>query len=122
MRAALRYGIVVALAGHLCATAGATPRIEWRVPKPAVITPDENADDAMLESLRNDVNRHPDDFVTFTTKAEASHFLREHAEDARYETQQRMRELGVMGYWQGRTVVVLPLVTRRTRIGLPPLR
>lgn len=89
---------------------------------PGIVVQQDNADDAMLESLRADVDRHPADFVTFTTRAEASHFLEQHAADARYESQRRMRELGVMGYWQGRTVVVLPLVTRRTRSGLLPLQ
>jgi hypothetical protein len=116
MHATLRYGMVAVLAGYLCATASATARTEWHVHEPVVINlPEDLADDAMLKSLREDVNRHPDDFVTFTTRAEASRFLEQHASDARYETQQRMRGLGVLGYWQGRTIVVLPLVTRRTR-------
>jgi hypothetical protein len=87
-----------------------------------MVVQEDHSDDAMVESLRSDVDHHPDDFLTFTTRAEAGRFLEQHAVDARYETQQRMRELGIMGYWQGRTVVVLPLVTRRTRGGLPPLQ
>jgi hypothetical protein len=110
MHAALRCAVAVVLAGHLCATAGAMSRTEWRVQEPAVINLAEDAaDDAMLKSLQEDVNRHPDDFVTFTTRVEASRFLEQHAADARYETQPRMRGLGVLGYWQGRTIVVLPL-------------
>ncbi|HEU4636488.1 MAG TPA: hypothetical protein VFS41_09940 [Edaphobacter sp.] len=103
------------LAAQLCATADATSRTEWRVPQPGIVEQQNSADDPMIESLRADVDRHPADFVTFTTRAEASHFLEQHAADARYETQRQMRELGILGYWQGRTIVVLPLVTRRTR-------
>jgi hypothetical protein len=116
MHVALRFAVAVVLAGHLCVTAGATTRTEWHVHQPVVINlPEDIADDALLKSLREDIDRHPDDFVTFTTRVEASRFLEQHASDARYETQQRMRGLGVLGYWQGRTIVVLPLVTRRTR-------
>jgi len=123
MQAALRCAVAVFLAGHLCVTAGAMSRTEWSVHKPAAIDLLEDiADDAMLKSLREDIDRHPDDFVTFATKAEASRFLEQHAADARYETQPRMRGLGVLGYWQGRTVVVLPLVSRRVRSGVPDLR
>jgi hypothetical protein len=118
MHAALKYACVVALAGQFCVTAGATPRTDWRVQQPAVIaSAEESADGAMLESLRDDVNRHPDNFVTFTTKIEASHFLEQHAVDARHETLQRLLELGVLGYWQGRTVVVLPLAPGAVRGG-----
>jgi hypothetical protein len=122
MLTALRYGMVAMLASQLFATASATPRTEWRMSQPGMVVQQDNPDGAMLESLRADVDRHPADFVTFTTRAEASHFLEQHAADTRYETQRQMRELGVMGYWQGRTIVVLPLVTRRTRSGLLPLR
>jgi hypothetical protein len=92
------------------------------VRQPAAIVQEEHSDDAMLESLRSDVDHHPADFITFTTRAEATRFLEQHQADGRYETQQRMRDLGVMGYWQGRTVVVLPLMTKRTRGSLPPLQ
>lgn len=105
------------LAGPLCAAAGATSRTEWNVRQPGALVQQDKADDAMLASLRADVDRHPADFVTFTTRAEASHFLEQHAADARYETQRQMRELGVMGYWQGRTVVVLPLTLGRVQGG-----
>lgn len=115
MHAVLRFASVVLFTGCVCAVAGATARTEWRVQVPQVIVAVEGADGPMLQSLRNDVNRHPDDFVTFTTKTEASRFLEQHALDARHETQQRMLELGVLGYWQGRTVVVLPLMHGRVR-------
>jgi len=101
----------VLLGGLLCGVAGATARTDWHVQAPMLIVPvEESTDGAMLESLRNDVIHHPGDFVTFPTKVEASRSLEQHAADARHETQQRMLELGVVGYWQGRTVVVLPLV------------
>jgi hypothetical protein len=114
--------MAVALFAQVYGTAGAMSRTEWRVDHPGMVVQQDNPDEGMLESLRADVDRHPADFVTFTTRAEASRFLEQHATDARYETQRQMLELGVMGYWQGRTVVVLPLVTRRTHSGLLPLR
>lgn len=118
MDAALKYGSVLLFVSGLGASADATPRTEWHVQKPAVIVPvEEGADEAMLGSLREDVNRHPANFVTFTTKTEASRFLEQHVVDARHETQQRMLELGVLGYWQGRTVVVLPLAPGAMRGG-----
>lgn len=109
--------MIVIVAAQLCATAGAMSRTEWNVHEPGVVVPQNNVDDPMLDSLRADVDRHPADFVTFTTKAEAGHFLEQHAADARYETQRQMRELGVMGYWQGRTIVVLPLTLGRVQGG-----
>jgi hypothetical protein len=36
-------------------------------------------------------------------------FMREHSMETSHETQPRMLDLGVVGYWQGRTLVVLPI-------------
>ena len=64
---------------------------------------------AMRESLRRDVAKHPGEFVVFATKSGAERFVTEHPEDAARERNSRVVARGVVGYWQGKTVVVLPL-------------
>jgi hypothetical protein len=68
-------------------------------------------DDAttMRESLRRDVAKHPGEFVVFATKSGAERFVAEHPDDAERERNSRVVSRGVVGYWQGKTVVVLPL-------------
>ena len=69
-------------------------------------------DDAltMRESLRRDVAKHPGEFVVFATnQSGAERFVAEHPEDAEREKNSRVVARGVVGYWQGKTVVVLPL-------------
>jgi hypothetical protein len=60
-----------------------------------------------LESLREDVARHPADFLTFETRTSANRFIAEHA-GAFHETEIRVVSRGVVGYWEGKTLVVLP--------------
>jgi hypothetical protein len=60
-----------------------------------------------LESLREDVGRHPEDFIAFETRTSANRFIAEH-EGAFHETERRVVMRGVVGYWQGKTLVVLP--------------
>ena len=69
----------------------------------------ENDGTAMRRSLDRDVRLHPDDFIVFVTQAEAHRFLVEHRDDAQRETNERIVARGVVGYWQGKTLVVLPL-------------
>jgi hypothetical protein len=69
--------------------------------------PDDAA--AMRESLRRDVMAHPGEFVVFATEVGADKFLAEHAESADRETNSRIVAHGVVGYWEGKMLVVLPL-------------
>jgi hypothetical protein len=64
----------------------------------------------MLDSLREDVARHPDDFVSFQTQTTALRFIDEHGLEAKRETARRIIERGVLGYWRGKMVVVVPIV------------
>jgi hypothetical protein len=59
------------------------------------------------ESLREDVGRHPNDFLTFETRIAANRFIAEH-QGAYHETESRVILRGVIGYWQDKTLVVLP--------------
>jgi hypothetical protein len=62
---------------------------------------------SVLESLREDVVSHPSDFITFETQTTANRFIVEHA-DAQQETERRVVLRGIIGYWQGKILVVLP--------------
>jgi hypothetical protein len=70
-------------------------------------------DNNFADSLRADVSRHPNDFVTFETETAGNRFLEDHWLDASRETEQRMVERGVLGYWHGKTLVVLPVLSTR---------
>ena len=61
----------------------------------------------LRESLKEDVSGHPNDFIRFETQASAALFIEEH-EDAYRETERRVVLRGIMGYWRGKTLVVLP--------------
>jgi hypothetical protein len=61
----------------------------------------------MFESLKQDVLSHPADFITFETQASANRFIGEH-EDAQPEIERRIASRGIIGYWRGKTLVVLP--------------
>jgi hypothetical protein len=63
---------------------------------------------AVQASLRRDVAEHPEEFVVFPTAAGASQFMSEHRFSVEMETSGRILSRGVMGYWQGKTIVVLP--------------
>jgi hypothetical protein len=72
---------------------------------------------SLIESLKQDVASHPNDFITFETQTGASHFIEEHAAEAYRETQPRIASRGIFGYWRDKTLVVLPTlspVTLRT--------
>jgi hypothetical protein len=63
---------------------------------------------AMQESLRRDVAKHPEEFVVFATEAGANQFASEHRLSVEMETSSKIISRGVVGYWQGKTIVVLP--------------
>lgn len=73
-----------------------------------MVTNPVNDAKAVQESLRRDVARHPGDFIVFATEAGAARFFVEHRDDVERETDPRIISRGVVGYWQGKTVVVLP--------------
>ena len=62
---------------------------------------------SMFESLKQDVLSHPTDFITFETQASANGFIGAH-EDAQPEIERRIASRGIVGYWRGKTLVVLP--------------
>jgi hypothetical protein len=63
---------------------------------------------AMQESLRRDVAEHPEEFVVFPTEAGAYQFAAEHKTTVEMETSVMIISRGVVGYWQGKTIIVLP--------------
>lgn len=70
---------------------------------------------AILESLRHDVAIHPNDFITFETQTTANHFILEHV-DALRETDRRVIQRGILGYWRGKMLVVLPSLSINDRL------
>ena len=65
-------------------------------------------DESVLDSLRNDVTHHPNEYVVFETRSAANSFITAHWADAQAETEQRAVRRGIVGYWLDKTVVVLP--------------
>lgn len=63
---------------------------------------------AVSQSLKRDVAQHPDEFVVFETREAAERFLRDHMPDSSRETEPAMVARGILGYWRGRTLVVVP--------------
>lgn len=93
------------------AAANATVNTSWQSPArtPGIVVERESDGAQMLDSLREDVAKHPDDFVTFQTQTAALRFIDEHGLDANRETARRTIERGVLGYWRGKMVVVVPI-------------
>lgn len=92
--------------------ANASISTTWRIPSKSAIQIDVTDDSALAyASLRDDVSRHPDDFVTFATQTAANRFIEEHGLEMNRETERRVVQRGVIGYWRGKTVVVLPLLS-----------
>jgi hypothetical protein len=91
-------------------SASVVPLASPAVPAPGKISaPSETSDARMMrESLSRDIARHPGDFVVFATEAGAKQFFAEHFNTVEPETNSRVVSRGVMGYWQGKTIVVLP--------------
>jgi hypothetical protein len=74
-----------------------------------IFTPSAISDTRQLrESLRSEVARHPDDFIVFATEAGAKQFFAKHRNDVEHETDPKIIDRGVVGYWQDKTIVVLP--------------
>ena len=96
----------------MCVPAWATVSspVNLAAPLPGKIAGVASINDArtMQESLRHDVARHPGDFVVFATEAGATQFFATHRDDSEIETNPRIVARGVVGYWMGKTVVVLP--------------
>jgi hypothetical protein len=98
--------------------ANATISTAWPSLPRSLHTETANGGSKMFESLREDVSRHPDDFITFETQMAANRFMDEHGFEANRETEQRMVQRGILGYWRGKMVVVLPVLTSGSRRGL----
>jgi hypothetical protein len=86
---------------------------------PTTINETQNSRDAIsvLDSLKEDVAHHPNDFVRFETRTAANQFIEEH-EDVVREMDRRVVQRGIVGYWEGKTLVLLPslsglAITRR---------
>jgi hypothetical protein len=110
MRAISKSVPAAVLAVFSCGWVGASIRTDWRLSESRLVVPvEESSEEVMRASLRNDVAMHPGDFVAFPTETAAMRFMREHSTETSRETQPRMLDLGVMGYWQGRTLVVVPI-------------
>jgi hypothetical protein len=78
------------------------------VPEEIVVIEPVDSDAAMRESLRRDAADHPGEFVVFLTRTGADHFVKDHRDDVERETNSRVVSRGIVGYWQGKTLVVLP--------------
>jgi hypothetical protein len=107
LRVLLGAGLI--FLGALSVSASTTPPYESRLAPSATTLQGRSFSDEMasLESLREDVGRHPTDFMRFETRIAANRFIAEHG-GAYHETESRMVLRGVVGYWQGKTLVVLP--------------
>ena len=92
----------------VCASVAPMARYKADVSREIVVP--REVDDGLLlrESLRRDVAAHPSDFVVFATEAGAELFVAQHEGDAERETDRRMVARGVVGYWEGKEIVVLP--------------
>ena len=67
----------------------------------------EKHENTIFKSLKQDVSNYPTDFITFETQASANRFIVEH-QDAQPEVEHRISSRGIVGYWHGKTLVVLP--------------
>jgi hypothetical protein len=103
---------LVVLAGSLMSSGAFASVTTLRHAQTEVILQEQNMSDARsaLASLRQDVGQHPADFIAFETRISAERFIEEH-EGAYRETERRVILRGVVGYWQGKTLVVLPSVS-----------
>lgn len=79
------------------------------VQAPAIVhsLPASAQESTYTESLRKDIAQHPGDFMVFATQGTAEIFILTHT-DAFSETDRRVVQRGIMGYWKGKTLVVIP--------------
>ena len=105
----LSFGTGLILLGTLPVLASTTNSSGLRPTLPSMSVQPRSFSDEMsaAESLREDVGRHPNDFLTFETRIAANRFIAEH-QGAYHETESRVILRGVIGYWQDKTLVVLP--------------
>jgi hypothetical protein len=71
----------------------------------------QNPDDesmSVLESLKEDIASNPNDFITFETQVAADRFIAKHEDEAYRETKPKVIRRGIIGYWRGKILVVLP--------------
>jgi hypothetical protein len=115
----LVLGFGLMLPGACFGSVSGSASLPWesRVLPPATTLqgPSFSDEEAALESLREDVGRHPNDFMTFETRIAANRFIAEH-EGAYHETERRVVVRGVVGYWQNKTLVVLPSLSISDRL------
>jgi hypothetical protein len=111
------FSLPVALLILSSAVANATVSTVWQssTRTPEIATRVVSVRSHVLDSLREDVARRPDDFVTFETQTAALRFIDEHAFEAYRETEQRIIDRGVLGYWRGKALVVLPTLSGSVR-------
>ena len=69
----------------------------------------------MLDSLRRDIAAHPAEFLTFETESSAQNFIADHEPEAQLEREPRVIARGILGYWFGKTLVVLPSLPTASR-------
>jgi hypothetical protein len=89
-------------------------RLDTRIPTKIVARQPEDDAAAIQESLRRDVAEHPNDFVVFETEAGANRFMTEHRDYVQRETSRKITSRGVLGYWKGKTLVVLRWAALKT--------
>jgi hypothetical protein len=77
-------------------------------PEEVVFAESADSEAAIRESLRRDATDHPGEFVVFLTRTGADRFVKEHRDDVERETNSKVVSRGILGYWQGKTLVVLP--------------
>ena len=77
-------------------------------PEEIVVADSIDSEAAIRESLKRDAADHPGEFVVFLTRTGADRFVKEHRDDVERETNSRVVSRGIVGYWQGKTLVVLP--------------
>jgi hypothetical protein len=110
-------GLGLILLGVLAVSASTTTPSDLRSEPSAMVLQTRSFSDeaAALDSLRADVARHPEDFMTFETRIAANRFIAEH-QGAYHETESRVIERGVVGYWLSKTLVVVPSLSLSDRM------
>jgi hypothetical protein len=108
MRESGLYGVLIFTSAHAIGASTTSGTVTPTTPATMSVGPRGTLDAAtILESLRSDVAGHPSDFVTFETQTTANHFILDH-EDVLKETNKRVIQRGILGYWRGKMLVVLP--------------
>jgi hypothetical protein len=106
-RATVSFFVVPLLMG-LPVKASVICKFGLTAPEEIVLAESADSEGAIRESLRRDATDHPGEFVVFLTRTGADQFVKEHREDVERETNSKVVSRGILGYWQGKTLVVLP--------------